>query len=420
MDTDRRHFLKAAALGSMLGGGLGQSRVAGAETTKRADPATLDRICETDVLVPRFLERPVVVESIELLLKGRTFLVRARSKDGVESVTAPNSDRMRDVYPVFLNRVAPFFVGKDACRIESLLGELYRADSNYKLQGLGLWVPVAAVEMALLDLIGRSRGIALGELFGPVLRRDIAVYRASGNRGNRPEEEIEYLKQIAAETGAKALKFRLGGRMSRNADFPPGRTEALIPLARAAFPDFTLYGDANSSYDVANAIRIGRLLEEHRYAFFEEPVPFDDLWATREVTHALTLPVAGGEQEFSLRRFRWMIEQRGVDVVQPDLHYFGGFIRSVKVARMAAAAGLTCTPHMSGSGLGYLNVLHFASVVPHVGPHQEFKGDSDIPCVSETSSLRCERGVMRCPSGPGMGVSIDPTYVRTAAPVKSV
>jgi L-alanine-DL-glutamate epimerase-like enolase superfamily enzyme len=133
--------------------------------------------------------------------------------------------------------------------------------------------------------------------YGPVLRRDIAVYRASGNRGNTPEQELEHLKQLAAETGARALKFRLGGRMSRNADFPPGRTEKLIPLARAAFPDFTLYGDANSSYDVPNALRIGRLLEEHRYEFFEEPVTFDDLWGTKEVADALKMSVAGGEQE---------------------------------------------------------------------------------------------------------------------------
>lgn len=369
------------------------------------------------MLRPQFLDQPIPVASIELLRHGNTFLVRARSKDGAESVTAPNADRMRDTYPLFLNRVAPFFVGRDACRVESLLDELYRADSNYKWQGLAFWVCVAAVEMALLGLIGQHRGVALGELFGPVLRRDIPVYRASGNRGNPPEAEIEHLRALAAETGAKALKFRLGGRMSRNADFPPGRTERLIPLVREAFPDFTLYGDANSSYDAPNARRVGRLLEAHDYAFFEEPVPFDDLWGTKEVADALRIPVAGGEQEFSLRRFRWVIENRGVDVVQPDLHYFGGFIRATKVARMAAAAGLPCTPHMSGSGLGYVNVLHFASVTPNAGPHQEFKGETGIPCVSATSRLRCEQGVVRCPSGPGMGVTIDPAYVRAATAV---
>jgi L-alanine-DL-glutamate epimerase-like enolase superfamily enzyme len=410
----RRAFLKSAAL--VGAGGYALPLVAAEKTAARA---ALEHIRDADVLLPRYLDRPVIVESIELLLNGRAFLVRARSKDGVESVTAPNSDRLRDVYPVFLNRIAPFFVGKDACRLEPLLVELYRAESNYKLQGLALWVCVAALEMALLDLIGRAREVKLAELFGPVLRRDVAVYRASGNRGNPPEQELEHLKKLAAETGAKALKFRLGGRMSRNADAPPGRTEKLISLVRSAFPDFTLYADANSSYDVPNALRIGRLLEEHRYAFFEEPVPFDDLWGTKDVADALKIAVAGGEQEFSLRRFQWMIEQRGVDIVQPDLHYGGGFIRATKVARMAAAAGMTVVPHMSGGGLGYLDVIHFASFTPNVGPVMEFKGNTDLPVTCATSSLKCKNGVVRCPDGPGMGTTIDPDFVRRARPVHS-
>ena len=203
--------------------------------------------------------------------------------------------------------------------------------------------------------------------------------------------------------------------MSRNVDSLPERTEKLIPLVRETFgPEFTLYGDSNSSYDVANAIRVGRLLEENDYAFFEEPVPFDHLWETKEVADALAIPVAGGEQEFSMRRFRWAIANRAIDIAQPDLHYFGGFIRSVKIARMAESMGMLCTPHMSGSGIGYVNVLHFASFTKNAGPHQEFKGETNIPCHSETSSLRCVDGFVDCPTGSGMGVEIDPDFVRQA------
>src|SRR5262249_7240177 len=162
-----------------------------------------------------------------------------------------------DVYPVFLNRVAPYFIGKDARDLEAVLDELYRHASNYKFQGLALWVCVAAAEFALLDLLGKGAGRSLGELLGGVRRREIAIYRASGNRGNKPEQEIEYLQKIVAESGAKALKFRLGGRMSQNADSLPGRTEQLIPLVRKTFGDaMTLYADANSSYDVPRAIEI--------------------------------------------------------------------------------------------------------------------------------------------------------------------
>lgn len=72
---------------------------------------------------------------------------------------------------------------------------------------------------------------------------------------------------------------------------------------------------------------------------------------------------------FPLPRFRHMIYHRMVDIVQPDLHYYGGFICAMRVARMAHAAGMLCTPHMSGSGLGYLDMAHFVSSIPNPGPH---------------------------------------------------
>jgi len=153
---------------------------------------------------------------------------------------------------------------------------------------------------------------------------------------------------------------------------------------------------------------------------FEEPCEFDDLWATKQVSDALNIPVGLGEQEFSLRRFQWVIENRAADIIQPDLHYFGGYIRCTQVARMAAAAGMPCTLHLSESGFAYLNVLHFASYVADPGPFQEFKGETGIPFTCDTSPLTCQNGTVRCPSGPGFGIRIDPDYVRQYQPVKGV
>ena len=311
--------------------------------------------------------------------------------------------------------MAPFFVGKDARDLEALVDGVYLANSNYKWQGLPFWVPVASVELAVLDLLGKVAGKPLGELFGEVTNRLVRVYRASGNRGNSPEQEIAYLEKLVAETGATAIKFRLGARM-RHDDASTRRDLALIPLTRKTFGDaVTIYADANGSYDVATALRIGRVMEEHGLAFLEEPVPFDYYDETSEVAAQLSIRVAGGEQESSLRRFRWMIEHRAVDVVQPDLFYFGGFVRSIRVARMAAAADMACTPHMSDGGLGYLYVAHFASCVPNAGPFQEYKGrGQDLPVTSDTSPLTSVDGMLKVPTGPGLGVTIDPAFVKSA------
>ena len=85
---------------------------------------------------------------------------------------------------------------------------------------------VAAAEFAILDLLGKVTGKSIGNLLGGVKRKEIPVYRASERRGNTPEQEVEYLHRIVAESQAKALKFRVGGRMSRNADSLPGARSA--------------------------------------------------------------------------------------------------------------------------------------------------------------------------------------------------
>ena len=414
----RRRFMASAGLALAMphASSHGQEKIA--STLSETD---LGRIASAPILHLKPRSSPVIIESMELLRKGNEFLVRIRSTDGATAVIVANSSRLRDASQIFLRRVAPFFIRKDARKLEALLVGLYRHSSNYKWQGLAFWSCVAAAEIAILELLGQVEKRSIAELFGGRIRKDIAVYRASSNRGNTPEAVVEHLKQLASRIGARAVKLRLGGRMSRNRDSLPGRTEALIPLARKTLGDeMTLYADSNSSYDVTNAIRIGRLLEDNDYAFFEEPCPFDHLWETRKVAAALKIPIAGGEQEFSLRRFQWAIANRGVDIVQPDLHYFGGFIRCTKVARMANAAGMPCTVHMSGAGLGYLYTLHFASYVKDPGAHQEFKGTSNIPVECDSSTLKCKNGVLQVPTGPGFGVRIDPDYIKKARRVEPV
>ncbi len=377
MRPSRRAFLQTTLGAGTLAAIPSSGR---AEVPKRVTEEQLDRVAEAEVLNVADLTEPVKIASMELLRNGRNFLVRVRSTDGAEGLTVPNAMHMIHTYPIFLNRVAPFFVGKDARQLEPLLWDLYRHQDNYKYQGLAFWVCVTAAETALLDLLGKIAGKPIGDLLGGVRRREIAVYRASGQRGNTPEEEVAYLQRLVAETGARAIKFRVGGRMSKNADSRPGRSERLIPLVRETFgPEMTLYADSNSSYDVPHAIKIGRLMEEYDYGFFEEPCRFDHLEETKQVADALRIPVAGGEQEFSTYRFRWMIANRAVDVVQPDLHYHGGFIRSMRVARMAHEAGMPCAPHMSGSGLGFLDMAHFVSCIPNPLPFHEFKGGLGHP-----------------------------------------
>lgn len=122
--------------------------------------------------------------------------------------------------------------------------------------------------------------------------------------------------------------------------------------------------------------------------------------------------IAWGEQESSQWRFKWMIDHGGVQIPQPDLFYYGGLIQSLRVARMAAARGLDCTPHISGYGLGFLYMGIYATCCPNPGAFQEYKGiNHDFPWVSNGPELTIKGGVMTAPGGVGLGVDIDQDYL---------
>jgi L-alanine-DL-glutamate epimerase-like enolase superfamily enzyme len=319
------------------------------------------------------------------------------------------NNRLDYLWPIMERFVVPYVLGKDARELDALVDGIYTYHSAYKLAGIALWNPVAYVELSLLDLMGKTMDRAVGAMFGPVVRERIPVYLSSLRRDTTAEEEVAWLGQRLEETGADAVKLKIGGRMSHNADAFPGRTERLIPRARETFgDDVAIYVDANGSYDAEGAIEVGALLADYGVAFLEEPCPWQEYEQTRQVAEALDLPVAGGEQDSSLPRFRWMIDNRAVDVVQPDMMYNGGMIRALRVAEMAEEAGLPVMPHSPKVGAESAAVLHFASVVPNLGPHQEYRGEYVPPTSWYAPNFALEGGAVPVPSGPGLGVIYDP------------
>lgn len=414
MQVNRRRFIKSTLGAAALAGTQGS--LAAAESRKTTIPQ-LDKAAAAPILKLSSVKSPVKIASIELLRDKKNHFVRVRSTDGAVGVAVTNS-RAPYLYPILQKLVIPYFIGKDARDLESLIDGVYLYKSNYKLANLTLWCCVAWVEFSILDMLGKMEGKPVGELLGGVVNNHIAVYAASGNRDTTPQQEVDILKK-SVDKGAHAVKFKVGGRMSNNADSIPGRSEGLIRIVRKALGDkIIIYADANGSYDCRKGTEIGKLIQDNGINMFEEPCPWDHLEETKCVADALTIPIAGGEQETSLRRFRWMIHNEALQIVQPDLHYNGGFIRAIRVARMAAQAGMTVVPHMSGAGTGYVEVLHFASCTPNIGPYHEYKGGLDQTGPWYDPPLRLKNGRINVPTGPGLGISQDADILKSAKPVE--
>ncbi|MCU0619242.1 MAG: mandelate racemase/muconate lactonizing enzyme family protein [Gemmatimonadaceae bacterium] len=304
--------------------------------------------------------------------------VRVHLADGTIGAI-PANDQLRLLLPLLRELVVPFFVGRDARDLESLVDGVYEAERNYKFAGMPFWNCVGHVELALLDALARRAALPVHRLVPGDARRDtIPMYVTRLTRETTPDEEVARVRDALARTGARAVKIKVGGRMRRNADAAPGRTEALVPaLRRAVGDDVTIYADANGSYDVREGIRIGRLLEAHGVAIYEEPCPWQDYDGTRAVTQALrTVQVAGGEQETSLHGFATIVRDRVLDIVQPDLFYNGGFVRALRVARMAAGRGRAVGPHTPKALPAAAPLLHFAAACPNITPFMEYRAEA--------------------------------------------
>ena len=366
------------------------------------------------------LANPVIIQSLELYERENNWFISARSKEGTEGWSVGHPKKMELSQNVFTKVIAPYMRGKDARDLDQLVDGVFLNGSNYKMQGQLFWVSLAAAEFAILDLLGKTAKRSAAYLLGGQRKKQINLYVANNHRSKNAQESLRRIIKSVKSINAKALKFKIGGRMKK-IDEVPNRTKKLIPMVAEALGDkCTLYADANGSYlSVQKAIEVGKILEANGVAFYEEPVPFDYLEETKQVANALSMPIAWGEQESSQWRFKWMVKNSGVRIFQPDIFYYGGLIRSLRVAQMAAIRGFDCTPHISGGGFGFLYMGIYASCCPNAGPYQEYKGLTDnFPWESTGDKITVKNGSMTVPNGHGIGVDIDPNYLAKARRVK--
>lgn len=311
-------------------------------------------------------------------------------------------------------QVAPYALGQDAFDIEHLMEII--PEREHKFPGSYLRRAMGGLDTALFDLRGKLEGKPVCELLGGTPGK-IRAYGSSMKRDITPADEADRLKRLQDEFGFTAFKFRIGAECGHNRDEWPGRTEEIVPTMRKAFADDTaLLVDANSCYSPEKAIEIGRFLQDNGISHYEEPCPYWHYDQTKQVTDALEIDVTGGEQDCSLVDWKRMIDDRVVDIIQPDVCYLGGMVRTMKVAHMAYEAGLPCTPHSANLSLVTLFTMHLLRAIPNPGKYLEFsiEGEDYYPWqdglfVSSPFDIKGGQAVVS--DAPGWGVEINPEWL---------
>jgi L-alanine-DL-glutamate epimerase-like enolase superfamily enzyme len=313
--------------------------------------------------------------------------------------------------------VAPYALGHDIHDMAGLMALV--PEKEHKFPGSHMYRAMGGVETAVWDLLGKLQGKPVCELLGGHAKT-LRAYASSMKRDITPKDEARRMQELQERDGFTAFKFRVGAEYVRDQDEWEGRTEEIIPTMRKALGDQAeLMVDANSCYSPARAIQVGRILEANGVAHFEEPCPYWELDQTREVREALSLDVTGGEQDCYLPMWKHMIDSKVVDIVQPDVCYMGGMLRSMQVAQMAHAAGLPCTPHSANWSLVTLFTMHLLCAIPNPGKYLEFsiEGEDYYPWqegLFVQSPYKIKEGHISLPEGPGWGVEINPDWLSRA------
>jgi D-galactarolactone cycloisomerase len=303
----------------------------------------------------------------------------------------------------------PLLVGEDALATERHWQNMYNRLRDHGQKGLAIEA-LSAVDMALWDLKGRHLGVSVRRLLGAPLRDKVEAY-ATGFYRKRHGDPIGYLVEEAQERvaqGFTGIKLKLGFSMADD-------IRLCHAVRRAVGDRLAIMIDANHAYDATGAIALGRRIEELNIAWFEEPVPPEDLAGYREVKAALKIPIAGGEAEFTRWGFRPLITERLVDILQPDIAAAGGISETKKIADMANAFGVRVNPHVWGTGVALAASLQLIAALPHnppglypIEPLLEFdQSEHPIRFAVVQEPIVQKEGWVAIPDRPGIGIEIN-------------
>ena len=357
------------------------------------------------------------IRKLETFCNEFVGFVRATSDTGHQGwgqVSTYNADITCEI---FHRQVARHALGTDALDFADTLALI--SEREHKYPGSYLRRAMTGLDTALLDLRGKLEEKPVTALLGGTPGR-LRAYASSMKRDITPKDEAKRLCGLRDEFGFDAFKWRVGAECGRDKDEWPGRTEEIIPTVSRALGDgMAKLVDGNSCYTPRRAIEVGRLLEAEGIGHFEEPCPYWEFEWTKEVTDALSIDVTGGEQDCEFTAWKTMIDMRAVDVVQPDVMYLGGMLRTMHVCKMAEKAGLPVTPHAANLSLVTMCTMHLLRAIPNAGKYLEFsiEGADYYPWQYDLflgEPYKIEAGQATVTDAPGWGVEINPAWLDKA------
>jgi D-galactarolactone cycloisomerase len=301
------------------------------------------------------------------------------------------------------NTFAPALLGEDPHRIEHLWDKIYYG-SILRVHGrrsLGVAI-LSAVDVALWDIKGKALGAPVYQLLGGAFRDPVPCY-ASSVYWDTPEGAAAQARAFV-EQGFKAFKVKVGLDLEND-------LASLHAIREQVGPDVDVMVDANQCYSRHLALRVGRELERLDVAFFEEPLPIDDVDGHALLARKLDVRIATGENMYTRWDFLPFLRQEAVHVVQADASRCGGISEGKRIADLAGVHHLHAIPHTFSDALTVAANLHVVAASSNAPIIEYDRTYNEIQEKLVRNPPLVRDSAIELPAEPGLGVEIDWDFV---------
>ena len=299
--------------------------------------------------------------------------------------------------------IAPALIGADPLDYAVLQDRL-----THKLVKLGpegaLTGALAAIDIALWDIKGKMFGQPIYKLMGGGWRTELPFYASIGGNGiERSLDDVLRHVETRMKDQPAAIKIRFdNGRVDLDSQIPD-HIEKARAVRKQVGDKFPLAFDSNNGYSTGSAMRVGRVLEELDYWWFEEPVQHYHIQATGEVAQRLSITVSAGEQTYTLGGLADLIDA-GVRMIQPDIVKMGGITGLQRCAALAHAHGVELVSHQTQPTVGHLANMHVVAAQLHATKPIEWNDPSDRMHAVFDEVPKPLNGLFKLPDRPGLGM----------------
>lgn len=318
--------------------------------------------------------------------------------------------------------IAPMVEEMDPLDRDVIWHRVYNLMRDHGQKGMPLQ-SLSGVDIALWDIAGKVAGLPIHKLIGGAHRTQVQVY-GYGMMLRREDADTlaaRFLEEAAAikEMGFAATKMKVGLG-------PKDDVKLCEAVRKGVGDDFDFMVDANHCYTTHDAFYVGHALEELGSYWFEEPVAPEDLDGYRELRAGLKVNISGGEAEFNRWGWRQILENRGLDIAQPEVCALGGISEYLRVLALCHSHFTPVVNHVWGSAIAVATNLQLLAAMPPIpgGLHprepllefdttdNKFRDELLLNPLNIQDQVAVSNGFVEIPNGPGLGVEPDRDFIK--------